>query len=93
MDTNTRRLSILVFATALFFGSTARAEGAMTTAVGDAPRWVPVRVIDFEDDTVEGDAQRPDGLDIYAVIKPMHSSLIEVRDGFLPELAKMLEDL
>jgi len=93
MDTGTRRLALLVFATASFFGATVRAEGGVTATVGDEPRWVPVRVIDFEDDTVEGDLQRPDGLDIYAVIKPMHSTLIEVRDGFLPELAKMLEDL
>jgi hypothetical protein len=93
MDTNTRRLSILVFAAALFFGSTGRAEGGLTATAGDEPRWVPVRVMDFEDDTVEGDLQRPDGLDLYAVIKPRHSSLIELRDGFLPELAKMLEDL
>lgn len=93
MDTNRRLSTCLVFAATLFSGGLAWAEGTANTPAIDDQRWVPVRVMDFDDDTVEGDLQRPDGLDIYAVIKPMHTSLIEVRDGFLPELAKMLEDL
>ncbi len=50
-------------------------------------------VYDFEDDMVEGDLQRPDGELIDSVRKVKHSSLIEIRKDFIPEMLKSLEDL
>jgi hypothetical protein len=50
-------------------------------------------VYDFEDDTVEGDLQRPDGENITANAKAQHSSLIEIRKDFIPEMLKTLEDI
>jgi len=50
-------------------------------------------VYDFEDDMVEGDLQRPDGELIDSVRKVKHSSLIEIRPNFIPEMLKSLEDL
>jgi hypothetical protein len=50
-------------------------------------------VYDFEDDTVEGDLQRPDGEMVSAQKKAEHSSLIEIRKDFIPEMLKSLEDV
>jgi hypothetical protein len=50
-------------------------------------------VYDFEDDTVEGDLQRPDGELVSAQKKADHSSLIEIRKDFIPEMLKTLEDI
>ena len=45
-------------------------------------------VYDFEDDTVEGDLQRPDGELVDSMRKVKHSSLIEIRKDFIPEMLK-----
>jgi len=50
-------------------------------------------VYDFEDDTVEGDLQRPDGELVSSQKKAEHSSLIEIRKDFIPEMLKSLEDV
>ena len=50
-------------------------------------------VYDFEDDTVEGDLQRPDGELVDSMRKIKHSSLIEIRKDFIPEMLKSLEDI
>jgi hypothetical protein len=50
-------------------------------------------VYDFEDDTVEGDLQRPDGELVSSQKKAQHSSLIEIRKDFIPEMLKSLEDV
>jgi hypothetical protein len=50
-------------------------------------------VYDFEDDTVEGDLQRPDGELVDSMRKVKHSSLIEIRKDFIPEMLKSLEDV
>jgi hypothetical protein len=50
-------------------------------------------VYDFEDDTVEGDLQRPDGELVNSLGKTQHSSLIEIRKDFIPEMLKSLEDV
>jgi hypothetical protein len=50
-------------------------------------------VYDFEDDMVEGDLARPDGELINALKKTEHSSLIEIRKDFIPEMLKSLEDV
>jgi hypothetical protein len=73
-------------------------------AAGNAPRatapgaednttYKAKTVYDFEDDMVEGDLQRPDGELIDSVRKVKHSSLIEIRKDFIPEMLKSLEDL
>jgi hypothetical protein len=50
-------------------------------------------VFDFDADNVEGDLQRPDGELIDSVRKVKHSSLIEIRKDFIPEMLKSLEDV
>jgi hypothetical protein len=50
-------------------------------------------VYDFEDDMVEGDLARPDGELVNSLKKTEHSSLIEIRRDFIPEMLKSLEDV
>jgi hypothetical protein len=73
------------------FMSTALAEEMSAAPVqaetGPAPKY-----FDFEDDQVEGDMQRPDGLLITGHRKAKHKSLIEIRTNFVPEIIKMTED-
>ena len=43
-------------------------------------------VYDFDDDLVEGELQRPDGEFIDTIKKTKHSSLIKIRENFIPEM-------
>ena len=74
--------------------SSANAPRATAPAAGeDNTTYKAKTVYDFEDDKVEGDLQRPDGELIDSVRKVKHSSLIEIRKDFIPEMLKSLEDL
>lgn len=48
---------------------------------------------DFDDDVVEGELQRPDGEYIDSRRAAKHSSLIKIRDNFVPELLKSAENI
>jgi glutamine cyclotransferase len=48
---------------------------------------------DFDDDMVEGDLVRPEGEMIGSAGKAKHSSLIKVRQHFIPEMLKSAEDI
>ncbi|HSY39513.1 MAG TPA: hypothetical protein VLA79_08290 [Polyangia bacterium] len=90
-----------------FVGATGRALAADPAAGGDEKAaggaaaggddanttYKAKTVYDFEDDTVEGDLQRPDGELVSAQKKAEHSSLIEIRKDFIPEMLKTLEDI
>ncbi len=92
-----------------FVGATGRALAADPAPAGDAKAaggaaaggggddanttYKAKTVYDFEDDTVEGDLQRPDGELVSAQKKAEHSSLIEIRKDFIPEMLKTLEDI
>jgi len=62
-------------------------------AAGDGVQYKAKTVYDFEDDMVEGDLQRPDGELVNSLKKTEHSSLIEIRKDFIPEMLKSLEDV
>lgn len=47
----------------------------------------------FDDDVVEGDLVRPDGEMALARRRGRQSSLIRVRQHFIPEMLKSVEDL
>lgn len=47
----------------------------------------------FDDDVVEGDLVRPDGEMAMARRRGRQSSLIRVREHFIPEMLKSVEDL
>jgi hypothetical protein len=48
---------------------------------------------DFEDDLVTGDLVRPDGEVLQVRRRGQRQSLIRIRDNFLPEMLKSVEDL
>ena len=47
----------------------------------------------FEDDLVQGDLVRPDGENLIVRKKGAHQSLIRIREHFIPEMLKSVEDL
>ncbi len=68
--------------------------GGTAAAGGDENTTYKAKTVyDFEDDMVEGDLQRPDGELVNALKKTEHSSLIEIRKDFIPEMLKSLEDI
>jgi hypothetical protein len=72
----------------------AKAEAPAAAPAGDDNvQYKAKTVYDFEDDTVEGDLQRPDGELVSSQKKAEHSSLIEIRKDFIPEMLKSLEDV
>ena len=49
--------------------------------------------VEFSDDDIEGGVLGPEGELLQSINKAEHDSLIEIRQGFEPEIVKMLEDL
>jgi len=97
-------IGFAIFGTVAIVGTAGRALAAEPAAGGgeaaaagggdDAnTQYKAKTVYDFEDDTVEGDLQRPDGENVSANNKAQHSSLIEIRKDFIPEMLKTLEDI
>src|SRR5690242_21844977 len=52
-----------------------------------------VKVYDFSGDTIEGDLIKPEGSTVDARDFAKHSSLINIRTNFIPEILKSAEDL
>lgn len=50
-------------------------------------------VYDFEEDVVEGSFVRPEGEYLDSRRAARHSSLIKIRESFVPEMLKSAEDL
>lgn len=73
-------------------GGAAPAAGA-TPAAGGGVSYKQKTVYDFDDDTVEGDLVRPDGEMIDSTKRAKHSSLIKIRENFIPEMLKSVESL
>ena len=75
--------------------------GAMFLAVGglafaaDAPGVIYKKKTsyDFEDDLVEGELVRPEGEFIDTRKKSKHSSLIRIREHFIPEMLRSVNDI
>ena len=77
----------LVFAALLMGGSLL----ARTASAQDAP---PAETTyDFEDDLVSGDLVRPDGEQLIVRRRGRRASLIQIREHFIPEMLKSVEDL
>ena len=51
------------------------------------------KVYDFSGDTIEGDLIKPEGSTVDARDFAKHSSLINIRKHFIPEIIKSAEDL
>jgi hypothetical protein len=48
---------------------------------------------DFDDDLVTGDLMRPDGEQLLVRRRGNRASLIQIREHFIPEMLKSVEDL
>ncbi|MCA9601024.1 MAG: hypothetical protein R3A78_01325 [Polyangiales bacterium] len=89
--TKQRVLGLLVLTGMVAVSSAAFAQGSSTGAssstAGDTTTY------NFDDDLVQGDLVRPDG-EILSVRKlGKRSSLIRIREDFIPEMLKSVEDL
>jgi len=60
---------------------------------GDAGGNGKVKVYDFSGDTIEGDLIKPEGSTVDARDFAKHSTLINIRKHFIPEIIKSAEDL
>lgn len=99
-----RMMLTLAAMAALLAGPAAQAQqkgGKAAPAPAAAPAAAPAQnggvtyksktVYDFDDDTVEGDLVRPDGELIDTRRAAKHSSLIKIRENFIPEMLKSVE--
>ncbi len=66
---------------------------AKPAAGGDNVQYKSKTVYDFDDDVVEGDLVRPDGEFVDSRKAAKHSSLIKIRENFIPEMLKSAEDI
>jgi hypothetical protein len=86
--------ALCVAAISPVFAQNKAATGAAAGGGGDENTTYKAKTVyDFEDDMVEGDLQRPDGELINGIKRTEHSSLIEIRKDFIPEMLKSLEDI
>jgi len=79
-----------LLALALLFATTgvaAAQEGGEGAAGGGETSY------DFEDDLVQGDLVRPDGENLMVRRRGARDSLIRIREHFIPEMLKSVENL
>ena len=51
------------------------------------------RIYEFEDDELEGEVLRAEGVNVGSRVSPRHESLIDIRTSFTPELTRFTLDL
>jgi hypothetical protein len=79
---------VIAIASILLLSGVAAAQPA-----GDKAPAGKVKVYDFSGDTIEGDLVKPEGSNVDARDFAKHSSLIRIRQHFIPEIIKSAEDL
>ena len=87
------RRHLLALAAVVAMAVPAFAQKAAAPAGGDSVSYKQKTVYDFDDDVVEGDLVRPDGEMIGSRGASKHSSLIKIRENFIPEMIKSAEDI
>jgi hypothetical protein len=80
-------LCVLLLGGHLISGATASAQEGEGGGGGNATTY------DFEDDLVQGDLVRPDGENLMVRRRGARESLIKIREHFVPELLKSVENL
>jgi hypothetical protein len=70
------------------FSGAAQAQDA-----APAPAEAGTTTYDFEDDLVTGDLVRPDGENLVVRRRGQRASLIQIREHFIPEMLKSVENL
>lgn len=79
-----RALGAMLVAAALMVSGTARAEDVV---------YQKHTVVDFGDDTIEGDLSKPDGAYLESRKRLRHQRLIKVRESFRPEILQSVRVL
>jgi hypothetical protein len=85
----TMRTLLLTIATALPLLGAAQEKSAAQSKV----EYEKKTVINFEDDTIEGDLKRPDGEYVEARQKVEHSNLIKIREDWREKVMQSSGDL
>jgi hypothetical protein len=78
---------------ALVFAALIAVTGLWETAVQAQSEPASETTYDFEDDLVTGDLVRPDGEQLIVRRRGRRASLIQIREHFIPEMLKSVEDL
>ena len=66
---------------------------ALPAAAQENVEYAKETVIDFEDDTIQGDLTRPDGEFVDARQRVRHTNLIKVREEFRDEVLESVGEL
>ncbi len=82
-----KALGVLLFSVGVLFTS------SIVVFAQEAEGAPAVTSYDFEDDLVTGDLVRPDGEMLSVRSANNRSSLIKIRENFVPEMLKSVEDL
>lgn len=82
------RTLLVIFFVAALSGVAMPVKAQAAKGEGDS-----ATVYDFEDDLVQGDLVRPDGENLVVRRRGAHESLIRIREHFIPELLKWVENL
>jgi hypothetical protein len=88
-----KRLFGLFLGLAVLLPSYAAAQEKTVVREGDKTVFKKKTVIDFNDVTVEGELTKPEGSYVLNRNKTRFNSLIKLRDNFLPELQKSVDNL
>src|SRR3954447_17791390 len=88
-----RKLIGLLAGVTLLTAAAGEAFAQAPAAGADNTQYKSKTVYDFDDDVVEGDLVRPDGEFIDTRKGAKHSSLIKIRENFIPEMIKSAEDI
>ena len=80
-------------ALALSIACSSMAASALAQDAAPPPAAADATSYDFEDDLVTGDLVRPDGELLSVRRRGNRASLIQIREHFIPEMLKSVEDL
>jgi hypothetical protein len=83
------RVTALLLILSLPAGALAQAEKKPEPTV----QYEKKTVIDFEDDTIQGDLTRPDGEYVEARKRVSHSNLIQIRENWKEKVLQAPDDL
>jgi len=72
---------------------TVYAQAKPAPATGGAVEYKSKTVYDFDDEVVDGDLGQADGEFVDTRKGAKHSSLIKIRENFIPEMIKSAEDI
>jgi len=90
MSKTTWKFALQTFVFIALFAAASAVSLPSAQAQSERP---PATTYDFEDDLVTGDLVRPDGEQLIVRRRGRRASLIQIREHFIPEMLKSVEDL